>query len=115
MMETRFQYGKPKSNFGIGIEAKKKNFRNRNFRSFFQKKSNCFHVFPLLGAGYTFLLASNAHRSSKIIYNYLIFDSKYGFRGPFMMENIPHTISTGGPPLVRSPLVRFPLIRILVL
>ena len=34
----------------------------------------------------------NEPKSLKVILKYLIFGSKFGFRGPFMIEIIPHTI-----------------------
>ena len=47
-----------------------------------------FSFFPLLSWGYEFLKAW----SLKMIWKYLKFGSKFGFKGPFVMEKIPHII-----------------------
>ena len=46
----------------------------------------------VLGGITSFCKLENKPRSSKIIQKYLMFGRKFGFRGPFMIEKIPHAI-----------------------
>ena len=84
--EIRLRYWEPnpRSNCGIGIA-----------KIFFLKpKLNLLkfsHVFCFLG-GYGFQKPKIGQRFSKIIIKFFIFACKFGLRGPFMIEKIPHNI-----------------------
>ena len=67
-------------------------YRYRSRNSFFPKPKLYFSTF---WEDISFYDLENKPKSLKIIFKYLIFGSKFWFRGPFpfMIEKMPHTIS----------------------
>ena len=72
---------KPKSNIGIGIGAE----------IFFQNQNFHFQIFLIFSTSFLGIWVFKS-LILKMIWKYLKFGSKFGFKGPFVMEKIPHII-----------------------
>jgi hypothetical protein len=91
--KTRFRYRELKawSSFGIGIGAKTFLSETKTYLFYFIQNFSNFIMFFCIFRGYEFLKTWNWTQIFKNELIFLIFGTKFGFRGPFMIEKIPHT------------------------